>query len=161
MQLKITHDIENNIFTTVLTVDSFGTEQLSEDDEKELLNDFPTKIAYRNLTFTKNVTMSGSVPVVTDTEITNENEETIVSVTIPPISNKEVLLDAAFNAMYKVDVNKIVASAVDEHVLTTKELVAQAYCAVFDAVITEAVGDVMTVLRAKAPAFAGETIVDV
>lgn len=161
MQLKITHDIENNIFTTVLTVDSFGTEQLSEDDEKELLNDFPTKIAYRNLTFTKNVTMSGSVPVVTDTAITSENEDTIVAVTIPPISNKEVQIDENFNAVYKIDVNKIPNSAVDANVLTTKELVAQAYCVVFDAVVEGAVGTAMTAIRAKAPAFAGETLVSV
>lgn len=161
MQLKVTHDIENNVFATTITVDSFGTEQLSEDDEKELLNDFPTKIAYRNLTFTKNVTMSGSVPVVTDTVITSENENTIVAVTIPPISNKEVQIDENFNAVYKIDVNKIPNSAVDANVLTTKELVAQAYCVVFDAVVEGAVGAAMTAIRAKAPAFAGETLVSV
>ena len=161
MQLKFTHDIENNVFSTTITVDSFGTEQLSEDEEKELLNDFPTKIAYRNLTFTKNVTMSGSVPVITETEITNENDDVIVSVTIPPISNKEILLGENFEAVYKVDVNKIVSSAVDADVLTTKDLVAQAYCIVFDEVIRAAIESVMTTLRAKAPSFAGETIVSV
>lgn len=161
MQLKFTHDIENNVFSTKITIDSFGTEQLSEDEEKELLNDFPAKIAYRALTFTKNVTMSGSIPVVTDTVITSENDTEIVSVTIPPISNKEILLGEDFEATYKVDVNKIVNSAVDENVLTTKDLVAQAYCAVFDEVVRDAVETIMIDLRAKAPSFTGETIVSV
>ena len=55
MYLKVKNDIENNIFSTVITVDSFGTEQLSEDEERELLRDFPTKVSYRNLKFEKNI----------------------------------------------------------------------------------------------------------
>ena len=88
MQLKFTHDIDNNIFSTVITIDSFGTEQFSEDEERELLNDFPSKIAYRNMVFSKNVKMNGTVPEVTTEEpATAEGEEataaTVVKVTIP------------------------------------------------------------------------------
>ena len=55
MQLKKVRDIEDNVYSTTITIDSFGTEQLSEDEEKESLKDYPEKIAYRNLTFSKNV----------------------------------------------------------------------------------------------------------
>lgn len=166
MQLKFTHDIDNNIFSTVITIDSFGTEQFSEDEERELLNDFPSKIAYRNMVFSKNVRMNGTVPEVTTEEpATAEGEEataaTVVEVTIPPISNKEIVINEGFTATYKIDVNKVSASAVDASVLTSKELVAQAYCVVFDEVIREAVEEVMQALRVKAPSFAGETLVSV
>lgn len=157
MYLKITNDIENNVFSTMINIDSFGTEQLSEDEEKEMLKDFPTKVAFRNLVFKKNVKMNGTVPEVTD----EEAGEGIVAVTLPALSNKEVLLDENFEVSYRVDVNKISNTAVDENVLTTKELVAQAYCVVFDEVIRAEVERIMTELRKKAPAFSGETLVSV
>jgi len=157
MYLKVVNDIENNVFSTVISVDSFGTEQLSEDEEKELLADFPAKLAYRNLVFSRNVKINGSVPEIT----TDEAGEGAVTVTLPTLSNKELAVNADFNASYKMDLAKIPASAVDETVLTTPELVAQAYCLVFADVICKAVMDVLTALRSKAPAFSGETIVSV
>jgi hypothetical protein len=157
MYLKFANDIENNVFITEITIDALGTDQLSEDEEREILRDFPSKIAYRNLVFTKNVKINGTVPEVTDDEI----GEGVISVSLPTLSNKEILLDKDFKAVYKVDINKIPNAVIDSDVLTTKELVAQAYCAVFDAVIKEAVEKIMIEIRAKAPSFSGETIVSV
>lgn len=154
MYLKFAHDIENNIFTTEVTIDALGTEQLSEDEEREILRDFPSKVTYRNLVFKKNITINGSVPEVTDDDV----GEGVISVSLPTLSNKEILLDKDFKAVYKVDINKIPNAAIDGSVLKTKELVAQAYCAIFDAVIKEAVSAIMTDIRAKAPSFSGEKI---
>ncbi len=154
MYLKFAHDIENNIFTTEVTIDALGTEQLSEDEEREILKDFPSKVTYRNLVFKKNITINGSVPEVTDDNV----GEGVISVSLPTLSNKEILLDKDFKAVYKVDINKIPNAAIDGSVLKTKELVAQAYCAIFDAVIKEAVSAIMTDIRAKAPSFSGEKI---
>ncbi len=157
MYLKISNDIENNVFSTAITVDSFGTDQLSEDEERALLADFPTKIAYRNLTFSRNIKINGTVPEITADEV----GEGVVAVTIPTLSNKELTLGANFTAAYKVDLAKIPAAAVDAAVLTTPELVAQAYCLVFADVICKAVEGVMTALRSKAPSFSGEQVVSV
>ena len=55
MDLKITNNIDNNIFSTHVTVDALGTEQMSEDEERELISNFPIKLAYRNLKFSKNI----------------------------------------------------------------------------------------------------------
>lgn len=157
MYLKISNDIENNAFSTVVSVDSFGTEQLSADEEKELLADFPTKIAYRHLVFSRNVKINGSVPEITG----DEAGDGVVAVTLPTLSNKELAVNADFTAAYKVDLSRIPAAAVDGAVLTTPELVAQAYCLVFADVICKAVEDVMTALRSKAPSFSGEKVVSV
>lgn len=164
MDLKVTNNIDNNIFSTSITVDAFGSEQLSEDEEKELLVNFPVKLAYRNLKFTKNIKMEGSVPVITEDEPDEEDEETgknIVTVTLPALSNKEIPIDENFNAYYKVDYTRIPPSAVDNNVLTTKELVSHAYCLIFAQVVCDAVRDIMAEVRKKAPAFEGETIVSV
>lgn len=157
MDLNIKHDIDNNVFSTVITVAGFGTEVFSEDEEREMLRNFPSKIAYRNLNFSKNVTINGTAPEITDAEVGSS----VISVTLPPLSNKEIVLNEDFVAEYKIDVNKISNSAVDESVLTTKELVAHAYCIVYDEVISDAVSKIMEGIRAKAPSFEGETIINV
>ena len=157
MVLKILNDIENNVFSTVITVDSFGTEQLSEDEEKEMIKDFPTKVAYRNLTFRKHIKMNGSVPEVTNDEV----GDSVVDITLPTLSNKEILLDENFEAVYRIDLSKIPNSFVDDNVLTKKELVAQAFCLIFDEVIRAEVSRIMTDIRSKAPAFSGELLIDV
>lgn len=158
MDLKIKKDIDTNIFYTDITVDSFGTESLSEDEEKDLIVNFPSKLTYRNLKFTKNIKMEGAVPAITEDEA---DGETVVSVTLPPLSNKEIPIDENFNAYYRIDYLKIPTSAIDEKVLTTKELVAQAYNLIFTQVVCDAVKEIMDGIRAKAPAFEGETIISV
>lgn len=157
MYLKISYDIENNAFSTVISVDSLGTEQFSEDEERELLEDFPTKIAYRNLVFSRNIKLNGTVPEITE----DEAGEGVVTVTLPTLSNKEIPVNEDFTAAYKIDLTRIPAAAVDKDVLTTPELVAQSYCLVYADVVCKAVEDVMTALRSKAPSFTGERVVSV
>lgn len=158
MYLKITNNIDNNIFSTSVTVDAFGTEQLSESEEKELLKNFPVKLAYRNLRFSKNLKIEGAVPVITEEDADGVN---IVAITLPALSNKEIFIDEDFNAYYKIDYTKISPSTVDENVLVSKELVAQSYCLIFSYVICDAVRDIMNEVRRKAPAFEGENIISV
>ena len=159
MDLQIKHDIENNIFSTVITIAGLGTEVFSEEEENEMLRNFPSKIVYKNLDFSGNIIMNADVTEVTDiTEVANNS---IVTVTLPPLSNKEILLDRNFRAEYKIDVNKVPNSAVDKKVLTTKELVAYAYCAIYDKVICDAITKIMDNIRSKAPAFEGETIINI
>lgn len=163
MDLKITKNIDNNIFSTSVTVDAYGTEQLSEAEEKDILLNFPVKLAYRNLTFSRNIKIEGSVPVITDTEpeVTEGVGNGVVKVTLPPLSNKEIPIDDNFNAYYKIDYTKIPSGLLDSDVIKTKEIMAQAYCEIFTDVVCEAVQEIMTEVRKKAPAFEGETIVSV
>lgn len=171
MYLGVKRDIENNVFFIDIKVDSFGTDQLSEDEERELTHDFPTKIAYRNLTFTRNVKLNGAVPEITEerpgmaednqSETGEKKGNGVVAVTLPPLSNRELIVNEDFHAEYKVDTAKIPGSAVDDTVLTTKELVAQAYCLVFESVIVDAVTSVMDSLRSRAVGFTREELVNV
>lgn len=123
-----------------------------------MLNDFPSKLTYRNLVFSKKVKLAGTVPVIAED---SEESEGVVTVKLPTLSNKEIPIDEKFEALYRIDVNKIPASVLDEAVLTTKELAAQAYCVVFAEVIKNAVQNIMNELRAKAPSFTDEIIVGI
>jgi len=163
MDLKVSKNIDNNIFSVNITVDAYGTNQLSEDEEKELLLNFPVKLAYRNLTFSRNIKMEGSVPVITETEpaTTDGVSNGVVKITLPPLSNKEIQIDDNFNAYYKIDYTKIPSGLIDEAVIKTKEIMAQVYCEIFADVVCNAVQEIMTEVRKKAPAFEGEQIVSV
>ncbi len=163
MDLKVSKNIDNNIFSVNITVDAFGTELLSEDEEKNLLENFPVKLAYRNLTFSRNIKMEGSVPVITDSEPTTTDgvSNGVVKVTLPPLSNKEIQIDDDFNAYYKIDYAKIPSGLIDGTVIKTKEIMAQVYCEIFADVVCNAVQEIMTEVRKKAPAFEGEQIVSV
>lgn len=158
MYLKVDNDINNNIFSVKITVDALGAESMSEDQERELIENFPSKLAYRNLTFTKNVKIEGSVPVVTDE---TADGETVREISLPALSNKELPIDESFEAVYKIDYAKVSPSVIDAKILTTAELVSQAYCVVFTDVVTKAVKDIMDKMREKAPSFEGETIIPV
>lgn len=163
MDLKVTKNIDNNIFSVSITIDAYGNEQLSESEERELISNFPVKLAYRNLTFSRNIKIEGSIPVITDTEpaATGEESNGVIKVTLPPLSNKEILIDDNFNAYYKVDYTKIPSVVLDENIIQTKEIMAQAYCEIFADVVCKAISDIMTEVRKKAPAFEGESIVSV
>lgn len=158
MDLKITNNIDNNIFSTHVTVDALGTEQLSEDEERELISNFPVKLAYRNLKFAKNIKINGTVPEITDEEVDNTS---VVSVLLPALSNKEIFINEEFDAYYKIDYTKISPAVIDGKVITSREIASQAYCLIFSQVICDAVRDIMDELRKKAPAFEGESIVSV
>lgn len=163
MDLKVTKNIDNNIFSVSITVDAYGTNQLSELEEKDMLLNFPVKLAYRNLTFSRNIKMEGSVPVITETEpaTTDGASNGVVEITLPPLSNKEIQIGDDFNAYYKIDYTKIPSGLIDGTIIKTKEIMAQAYCEVFADVVCKAVQEIMTEVRKKAPAFEGETIVSV
>ncbi len=159
MDLKIINNIDKNIFSSTVSFDSFGSEQLSSLEEKELINNFPISLIYRNLKFTKNIKIEGSVPVITDDENDDEN---IITVTLPPLSNQELFIDENFSATYKIDYTKIHGSLLTENkVLKTKSLIAQAYCLIFSTVICETVKKLLDEIRAKAPGFEGEKIISV
>lgn len=163
MDLKVKKDIDNNIFSVYVTVDGYGTEQLSEDEEKELLLNFPVKLAYRNLTFSRNIKIEGSVPVITNVEpaTTDGVSNGIVKITLPPLSNKEIQIGDDFDAYYKVDYTKIPSGLIDGTIIKSKEVLAQSYCEIFADVVCNAVQEIMTEVRKKAPAFEGETIISV
>ena len=148
MNLLVKNDIEDNVFSTTVTVDSYGDATYTSDEEKELLSNFPVSIAYRNMTFTKNVKINGTVPEVTSDPV---DGTTIVEVTLPALTNREIAIGDDFNAEYKISTEKIPASATDANGLTTKELVAQARCLVFQTVVKETVEEKMNEIRAKAP----------
>ena len=158
MNLLVKNDIEDNVFSTTVTVDSYGDATYTSDEEKELLSNFPVSIAYRNMTFTKNVKINGTVPEITSDPV---DGTTIVELTLPALTNREIDIADDFKAEYKISTEKIPSSATDENVLTTKELVAQAYCLIFQTVVKETVAEKMTEIRAKAPSFEGESIVSV
>jgi len=148
MNLATKKDIENNVFTVEVYCKELGTADLTDEQERELLNDFPSKIFYKDLTFKGKFNVTNGVPVFTEEE---NGEE--VSLTL---TNQEIILDENFSAVYRVDMNKVQDSDIGE-ILNSKELVCWAKCNLFAKVIEDEAARILANIRSKANTFSGET----
>lgn len=148
MNLLIANDIENNVFTTTISVKEMGSSALTAEQESAICKDFPTKVIFKNLDFKGKFSVIDGAPKLTDGESDEE-----VSLTL---TNQEILVDENFIATYHVDMKKITDSDVGT-ILNTKELVCQARCILFVSVIKNELKRILDDIRAKASTFTGET----
>lgn len=148
MNILTTNDIENNVFTTTISVKEMGSSDLTSEQEIAICKDFPSKIIFKNLEFKGKFSVSDNVPM-----LTNGDSDEEVSLTL---TNQEILVDENFTATYRVDMNKVADSEIGT-ILNTKELVCQAKCILFANVIKTELKKILDDIRAKATAFTGET----
>ena len=148
MNLATKKDIEHNVFIVTVYCKELGTADLTDEQERELLNDFPSKIIYKDLSFKGKFNVVNGVPVFTEEDTGEE-----VSLTL---TNQEIALDENFRAVYKVDMSKVQANDIGE-ILNSKELVCWAKCNLFAKVIEEEAARILSDIRSKASTFSGET----
>lgn len=139
MKIKPIKKIENNVCSIEIKVTSLGNNNLTEDEERELLANFPKKVVYKDLNFEKKVKVDGKNVVVDDVAGTDTITLSLV--------NKEFTLDENMNITYSVDASKISASEKTVN-LTSIELVAMAKVVVFEAVIIEEIKRLLDEVRA-------------
>ena len=139
MKLKITPDIKDNVYSTNITVSSLGNQSLAPEEEAVMLANFPTYIQYKDINFVDKYTVDGSGKIVKD----SEGDEVKVS-----MINAKKLVDATFTAHFEVATSSIVVPSTNTS-LTTKELIADAMCRLFEDKIQEAVTNVLVGIRDK------------
>lgn len=155
MKLKVKKTIENNIITIDIGVAELGTVSSVEDEEKNLLHDFPRSVKYSSIDFTANMKIdevSGD-PVVTAEEV---NDTNIVEVSIKDIINKEYPINEELSITFSVDVTKIPESELNK-VLDTVEKMGKAKAELFAVKIQEEIGKKLAELRNLNTKFEGET----
>lgn len=148
MNLATKKDIENNVFIVTVYCKELGTADLTDEQERELLNDFPSKIIYKDLSFKGKFNVANGVPIFTEDDTGEE-----ISLTL---TNQEITLDENFSAVYRVDMNKVQTNDLGE-ILNSKELVCWAKCNLFAKVIEEEAARILADIRSKANTFSGET----
>lgn len=146
MKIKATPDIKNNIYCRDVICTGLGTASLTEEEEKIQLENFPTYLTYKNLTWAKKVNVDSEGNVIEDKTV--GDSATGVEVTISLI-NRKILLDENFNAHFEIAVKDISDSKLDSAILTTKERYCEACALVFELVIKEAIKTTLEDIRSK------------
>lgn len=155
MKLKVNKKIEDNIVTVDIGVVELGTTSSVEDEERNLLHDFPRSVKYSAIDFTANMKIDGTTgdPVVT-TDVVDDT--TVVEVSLKDIINKEYPINEELAITFSIDVTKIPESELNA-VLDTVEKMGKAKAELFAAKIQEEIGKKLTEVRNLNTKFEGET----
>lgn len=155
MKLKVKKTIENNIITVDISVAELGTVSSIEEEEKNLLHDFPRSVKYSSIDFTANMKIDGvsGDPAVTEEEVDDTN---IVEVSLKDIINKEYPINEELSIVFSIDTTKIPESELNK-VLDTVEKMGKAKAELFSVKIQEEIGKKLTELRSLNTKFEGET----
>ncbi|MBQ4523350.1 MAG: hypothetical protein IJA10_10440 [Lachnospiraceae bacterium] len=148
MNLLITNDIDDNVFSTTISVKEMGSSELTNEQEIAICKDFPRKVIFKNLDFTGKFSVVDNAPV-----LTNGNDDEEVTLTL---TNQEISVDENFVATYRTDMKKVADSELGA-ILNTKELVCQARCLLFTSVVKAELKRILDDIREKATSFTGET----
>ncbi len=155
MKLNIKKSIENNIVTVDISVAELGTTSSIQDEESNLLADFPRSVKYSDINFTGNMkvdTTTGN-PVVTTDAVDGTD---VVEVSLKDIINKEYPIQEDMNIVFSIDVTKISDSELND-VMDTVEKLGKAKAELFATRIQEEIGKKLAELRSLNTKFEGET----
>lgn len=155
MKLRINKSIENNIISVDITVAELGTTTSVEEEEMNLLHDFPRTIKYSDIDFKSNMKIDATTgdPVITSDPVDGTNVEEVV---IDNLINREYDVDEDLAISMSFDVTKISANALNS-VFNTVEKLGKAYAELFAVKIQEEIGKKLTELRSLNTKFEGET----
>ncbi len=155
MKLNVKKSIENNIVTVDISVSELGTSSSVQDEEKNLLADFPRSVRYSNVNFVGNMKIDSSTddPVVTTDAVDGTN---VVEVSLKDIIDKEYPIQEDMNIIFSIDVTKIPTSELND-VMDTVEKLGKAKAELFATRIQEEIGKKLAELRNLNTKFEGET----
>jgi len=147
MILAISRNVEENVFDTRIKCAAYGTQGMTEEQEKEMLMDYVTELEYKNIEFVgKYSVKNGNVAADADA-----GEEVSLN-----LNNLKIRINEDFDVHYSVNSNKISDKAIGT-ILNTKELVAQAQCILFEDKIQAEVLKLLEATRAKVNTFEGNS----
>lgn len=153
MRLLPTREIENNVFKTVITVAEMGSAIMTAEEETEVLKNFPQILKYKDITFTATFKVENGVPTIS-------TDSGSVSVSLD-LNNIETLLSPEMKFVFTSDANKILASEIDDAVLTTSQLVSQAKCILFENKVIEKITELLTKAKGNINTFEDTTEVTI
>lgn len=149
MNFKITRTLENKVFSTSVKFDAYGSADMDIDEEKALISDFGAAIIDLGaIKFTGKYSVDASKKIVAD-----ETAGTSISFII---NSKKIEIKEGFEAIYSVDATKIAPIEITGS-FTTKELVAEAKCILFETKIKEAMALIIAEFKKQRTQFEQST----
>ena len=155
MKLKVSKKIEDNIITVDIGVVELGTATSIEQEEENMLLDFPRSVKYSSINFKANMKIDSTTgdPIVTDSEA---DDETVVPTEIKDVINKEYPINRDMGISFAIDVSKIPEAELNS-VFTTVEMLGKARAELFATKIQEEIGKKLAEIRALNTKFEGDT----
>lgn len=144
MKFDKTIDIKDNVITVTIGFNSFGTDDLTAEEEQELIENFPQKLRYSDIEFSEEMVLADGVPVKASEDGDDEGDPETVSLNL---INREYVIDSEFNIEMIFDVNKATVGTV----FNTKALAAQAQAQMFVDKILEQIGKLLANARKLSP----------
>lgn len=146
MKILPIRNIENNAYTVVLKPSEFGTATVIENDELEMLKNYPQTLRYADIDFSAKFIVTDGVPTIS-------TDESAVEVKIENLTNKEFKIDENLSIELTIDSAKISTSETDSTVLTSILLVAQAKAILFETKVLAKIKELMDAARANVNTF--------
>lgn len=154
MKLKITRNVNNNKFETMVEFEEWGGLDIEAEDEKELLANFPCILDYKNVTFSGKFKIENGEVVKAD-----DKDEQCEQVSISLV--KKVLpITESFQAKYEVSISQILDEEI-KTILNTKELVCQAKVKLFENKISEEIKKLIDITKVKNNNFEKESPISI
>lgn len=140
MKFTTTRSVNNNVFSVTIAYKEYGTESLTADDERKILESFPVELIYKDVTFSGNYQVSGG-----DVVANGSGDSISLS-----LNNIKTTVNNTFTVGYRIDANSISASELSGKThLNKSELLAQGYCKLFEDKVKEKLKIILEAARNK------------
>ncbi len=147
MKFNIIRDLTNDVYSVKIMFDSFGSEEMSKEDELKILDDHgPATINVGGKFIGKYI--NGEV------QIGEPTEEEIDAIKLELVRNLDTVeLNEGMVVDYKIDANSIIMTDKLAEAFETKNKVAEAKAELFVAVIKQRIEDAVTEWKKSASDF--------
>lgn len=135
MKFEIVRDVDKNKFETKISFLEYGSLDMDETDEKELLDNYPQTINLKDIDF------EGHYKVV-DNEVVESDIENGDRVGLS-VLQRELVIDSTFATKFETDVSKILSDEIGVE-LINETLVCQAKSLLFENKVLEAIEEKLT-----------------
>lgn len=142
MKILPERSILENKYKTVIKPSEMGDSIRTAQQEIDMLADTPQILRYSDIDFKGSFIVSNGNPILSE-------DESAVTVTIDNINNKEFIINENLEIALEIDATKVPDSALDETVLTTKQLYAQAQIILFETKVKNRIKELLEIARSN------------
>lgn len=142
MKILPERSILNNVYTTVIRPSEMGDSIRTAQQEIDMLADTPQILRYSDIEFKGKFIVSNGNPILSE-------DENAVPVTIDNINNREYIVNENLEISLEIDSSKVADSMLDENILTTKNLYAQAQIILFETKVKMRIKELLEIARSN------------
>lgn len=142
MKILPERSILDNKYKTVIKPSEMGDSIRTAQQEIDMLADTPQILRFSDIEFKGNFIVSNGNPILSE-------DESAIEVSIDNINNKEFVINEELEISLEIDATKVPDSLLDESVLTTKQLYAQAQIILFETKVKNRIKELLEIARSN------------